>query len=356
MFLMETKLNSMKKNELFNEIRGIDLVKIPNGAHQQFFKYVCSYIGSETALLANDRVKMAVDKLEKALAEEERCMRLSKKSMTTNDIKDVDRERDSLFVGFKAAVRSFLRISIPEMKQAATELHQRIKESRINPRAQLERETANITVLIEDCEGRFAPQVAKLGLQAYVEALKSANCKVEELLLSRINARQGRRVGERRLARRASDEAYLKLVKIVNSISVLGIVPDLDRFLNRMNYLIKRYKEQVLTKRKRKKKNVAQTPNDASPNDKNTEGENVVDDRNHSENKALTEENISAEEEPQSSIEARENDISADKKVESPDEKSLTDSATPPDEISKNNTPPDKTSDYTQIRNEITEH
>ena len=146
------------------------------------------------------------------------------------------------------------------MKQAAIELYQRIKEFGIKPRTHLDHETALISKLVKDCETDFAVHVARLGLRPYVASLKEANLKVEKLIRSRIEANIGRVKGERRSARQASDEAYLVLIKTVNCLYFLELVPGMEPFVSYMNFMVKRYKEQVLTRKNRSTKFWMTTP------------------------------------------------------------------------------------------------
>ena len=259
----------METKKLFNEIQKIDLQKMTNAAHVQFIQNVCARVESENALQANKQIKNAAKKLVEALKEERRCLSLSRKSLTTDNIREFDHERDSLFIGFKGAVRNFQKISVPEMKQAAIELYQRIKEFGIKPRTHLDHETSLISKLVKDCETDFAVYVARLGLRPYVASLKEANLKVEKLIRSRIEANIGRVKGERRSARQASDEAYLLLIKTVNCLYFLELVSGMEPFVSYMNFMVKRYKEQVLTKRKHKEKPVDEVLEDNSSDDKN---------------------------------------------------------------------------------------
>ena len=116
---------------------------------------------------------------------------------------------------------------------------------------QLERETFLIVNLTDDCEKKYAAEVQKLGLKPYVEALKAANEKVKQLLDDRNNSRVSQTAGALRTARRASDAAYLWLARVVNSLVVLDNgTAKCDAFIDYMNVIIKRYKEQVLTSKK----------------------------------------------------------------------------------------------------------
>ncbi|MCI6550584.1 MAG: DUF6261 family protein [Prevotella sp.] len=228
------------------EIGGIHLPSIPNGAHFQFVKTVKDQAAANEKLMTNTFGKAAVDALVAALEEEDRCLQLSQKSLITDDIKAADTERDRLFSGYRAAVKGFLRIPVENMAQAARVLLQHLKDYGISPQMQLERETGLVTNLVADCEQKYAAEVALLGLAPYVTALKTANLRVEELLNSRTDERAAQAAGAMRSARTTSDEAYRLLARTVNALATLGQADDLKPFIDFMNALIKRYKEQVI--------------------------------------------------------------------------------------------------------------
>ena len=239
-------------NSLPKEIQGINCVLLNNGAHYQFIKDVSTRIATETALVTNPVVKAAAERLANALKEEDRCLVLSQKNLSTDDIRELDIERDKLFAGYRSAVKGFLRMPVADVAQAAKELAQHLKDYSINPHMQLERETALIANLIDDCETKFAAQVARLGIQPYVAALKTANTKLESLIHSRTDSDSTRILGALRIARRESDSAYFYLIKVANAFPIFVNQSDAAAFIDYMNELIKRYKEQVLTARKKK--------------------------------------------------------------------------------------------------------
>ena len=233
------------------EIAGINCVQMNNGAHFGFIQTVCERIEKETTITANPIAKAAADGLKAALKEEDAWLATSRKSDLTEEIMAADSERDALYIGYRSAVKGFTRSSTPEKAKAATTLWNSITAHRINPNMQLERETFLIVNLTDDCEKKYAAEVQKLGLKPYVEALKAANEKVKQLLDDRNNSRVSQTAGALRTARRASDAAYLWLARVVNSLVVLDNgTAKCDAFIDYMNVIIKRYKEQVLTSKK----------------------------------------------------------------------------------------------------------
>ena len=246
----------MPTKEVFvapDEIGGIDMTRLNNGAHFQFIKNVHQKITAETAILANPIAKDAADRLGKALEEEDSCFVLSQKSLLTKRIVAIDRERDEMYMGYRSAVYGFLRSPDKAMAEAAERLWAHLTDYRITTGMQFDRETASIANLVKDCETKYTTDVNKLGVKAYIDALKVANEKVDELLLARTTDRSEQIAGALRLARHESDIIYLWLVKVVNALNILhNDTAKCDAFIKFMNEEIKHYKEQSYSSPKKK--------------------------------------------------------------------------------------------------------
>ena len=67
-------------------------------------------------------------------------MKISQKSMLTDDIATADAERDGLYSGYKKAVNGFRNLSVENMEKAAKLLTQYIKDYAIDPKMQLDKE------------------------------------------------------------------------------------------------------------------------------------------------------------------------------------------------------------------------
>ena len=228
-----------------NEIGTMDTTHLNNGAHFQFVKNVHPKLVLETTILTNPIAKDAADKLGKALEEEDRCYVISQKSLLTKRIAEADHQRDQMFMGYRAAVNAFLRSPDTAMAAASERLWAHLTDYRISTGWQFDRETAAIANLLKDCETKYAADVDKLGVKAYVDALKTANEKVDELLLARTTDRGEQAAGALRAARRASDAAYIRLVKVVNALAILhNDTAKCDAFIKFMNAEIKHYREQ----------------------------------------------------------------------------------------------------------------
>ena len=228
------------------EIVLTDLSRLNNGAHFQFIKNVSDRLATDTKIKENAVGQAVIKVLTEALATEDKYLVLSQKSLLTDEIATADKERDTLFTGYRTAVKGFLNMPVAALAKNAHELWQHLADYAIDPQMQLERETGLITNLCTDLVGKYATQVQALGLKAYVDALKTANERVETLLVQRTTDNSTKVVGALRTAREASDKAFRNLSKVVNALAILGNPADYAAFIDFMNTLIKRYKEQAI--------------------------------------------------------------------------------------------------------------
>ena len=229
------------------EIVLTDLSRLNNGAHFQFIKNVSDRLATDTKIKENAVGQAVIKALTEALTTEDKYLVLSQKSLLTDEIAHADKERDTLFTGYRTAVKGFLNMPIAALAKNARELWQHLADYAIDPQMQLERETGLITNFCTDLVGKYATQVQALGLKPYVDALKTANERVETLLVQRTTDNSTKVVGALRTAREASDKAIRDLIKVVNALAILGNPADYAAFIDYMNTLIKRYKEQAMT-------------------------------------------------------------------------------------------------------------
>ena len=173
-------------------------------------------------------------------------MKISQKSLLTDDIAKADSDRDALYAGYKKAVEAFLAMPIADMTQAAKVLAQHIKDYKINTADQLDKETGLLVNFITDLEDKYSAQVTTLGLTAFVTNLKEANERVRTLTLQRTNEKMGVTVGALKTARTASDDAYRALVKMVNALALVFGEKDYTAFIDYANTEITHYKREVL--------------------------------------------------------------------------------------------------------------
>ena len=229
------------------EIYDINIQRMNNGAHFTFVSNILARAEADTAV--KGKASELVSNFKVAVAAEDEALKISQKSLLTDEIAKADSDRDALYAGYKKAVEGFLAMPIADMAQAAKVLAQHIKDYKINTADQLDKETGLLVNFITDLENKYSAQVAKLGLTAFVTNLKEANERVRTLTLQRTNEKISITVGALKTARTASDDAYRALVKMVNALALVFGEKDYTAFIDYVNTEITHYKREVLGKK-----------------------------------------------------------------------------------------------------------
>lgn len=226
------------------EIYDINIQRMNNGAHFTFVSNILARAEADTTV--KGKASELVSNFKAAVEAEDEALKISQKSLLTDEIAKADSDRDALYAGYKKAVEGFLAMPIADMAQAAKILSQHIKDYKINTADQLDKETGLLVNFISDLEDKYAAQVVKLGLTAFVTNLKEANERVRTLTLQRTNEKIGITVGALKTARTASDNAYRALVKMVNALALVFDEKDYTAFIDYVNTEITHYKREVL--------------------------------------------------------------------------------------------------------------
>ena len=229
------------------EIYDINIQRMNNGAHFTFVSNILARAEADTTV--KGKAAELVSNFKAAVSAEDEALKISQKSLLTDDIAKADSDRDALYAGYKKAVEGFLAMPIADMAQAAKVLAQHIKDYKINTAGQLDKETGLLVNFVSDLEDKYAAQVAKLGLTAFVTNLKEANERVRTLTLQRTNEKIGITVGALKAARTASDDAYRALVKMVNALALVYGEKDYTAFIDYANTEITHYKREVLNQK-----------------------------------------------------------------------------------------------------------
>ena len=226
------------------EIYDINIQRMNNGAHFTFVSNILARAEADTAV--KGKAAEQVNNLKAAVSTEDEALKISQKSLLTDEIAKADNDRDALYAGYKKAVEAFLAMPIADMAQAAKVLAQHIKDYKINTADQLDKETGLLVNFITDLEDKYTAQVTKLGLTAFVTNMKEANERVRTLTLQRTNEKIGVTVGALKAARTASDTAYRALVKMVNALALVLGEKDYTAFIDYVNTEVTHYKREVI--------------------------------------------------------------------------------------------------------------
>ena len=106
------------------EIGEIYLGRMNNGAHYLYVSDILARAEADTNVKSKAAAQVAA--LRTCAAREDADLKLSRKSLLTDDIAEADAKRDSLYSGYKKAVQGFLNLPVEAMAQAAKVLNQHL--------------------------------------------------------------------------------------------------------------------------------------------------------------------------------------------------------------------------------------
>ena len=239
----------LKLKTMVKEIEKITLTAINNGAHYNFMQTVATKAKADAKVY--EKAKAQTDALVAAVKAENDVLVLSRKSPLSDKIKEADGLRDRFFRGYREGVRSYGRFPSGSQKTAADKLWQHLTDYAIEPKMQLDRQTGLMTNLVEDLLGKYGPEVALLNLRPFVNGMKAANDEVRTTLARRDTEQSVEVLGALKATRAKTDDVYRALVRRVNAYAEIEGAADYTAFIDDVNQLIRRFKQEVVPQGKK---------------------------------------------------------------------------------------------------------
>jgi hypothetical protein len=188
------------------------------------------------------------------------------KSFFTNKIQTMDRSRDECFRGLKLAVKSFLKSSDPQKKEAAEKLTILFDTYGDITKREYDAKSATIYNFLQEVQmpGKYSEDIKTMELTGWVNDLANYSSQFNILVDKRCAEKLQK--PERRLVvvRRETDACYGKLITAIEVFMLTnpGHVP--DDFIRELNTDIKHYKTvfaQTKGRRNSKKQKLQNTEN-----------------------------------------------------------------------------------------------
>jgi len=189
-----------------------------------------------------------------AYDKEEGTLDTIRKSTFTGDIAGADRNRDSLNSGFENTIKGALNHFDPAKKEAAEHIQVALDHYGNINRKSYDEETAAIYSLVDDLNGKYADDVATLGLQEWVTALKAANDEFVALMQERYSEEAGKPQYNMKTARTEVDAAYRSITERIDALIIVNGEEAYAGFVNDLNERIERYNNAVARREGRNKK------------------------------------------------------------------------------------------------------
>ncbi len=244
--LITTDLQNIKMKTM--KIDSIHTPHLQNGEHFTFMSEV------QHSISANDPagidIAEAFTSFQTALAGEDLSFKKVQKSDITKDLVDADRQRDAVVAGFKSQVGSLQKHFDNSISSAAYRI-QLLLDTYGNLSTQsYDNETANLKNLMQELYGKYAADVATLGLGGWMLQMETLNNNFDSLMKERYAQSSDKStVNSLRSARIDTDKAYGSMRDRLNAAIVFNGEAKYAKAATELNAIIKRYND-ILTQRK----------------------------------------------------------------------------------------------------------
>lgn len=222
----------------------INKSKLTNADHFNFmeeFKLSLSNINFGE----NAKLSTAFEEFNTAFDDEDSYYMLSRANHLTDDINQVDDERDNAYSTIRNIANAWVNCFIMPTEQAeAQKIKNIINVYNIDINKRSSTETAQITNLVSDLQHEsMTSSITLLKLNDLLQLLSDKNEEFKNLILQRNAINAQKQNGALRNARNIVDEKYDIVTQIIEAYSVIMDNPEeFDNFINAWNINIERYR------------------------------------------------------------------------------------------------------------------
>jgi hypothetical protein len=221
------------------KISKIHLNNLRNDAHFQFhteFRDLVAKNGAETL-----KIKPQFDAYLPLYDRVDEALKKIVKSEFTAKIHEADKARDEIYIGMADMNAAALKHFSPEIREAAGRLKIVFDTYGNVASKPLNEETSAIYNILQELQGKYASDVAVVGLGGWISELETRNNAFGELVKSRFDETAARTDIVLKEARAELDEAYRTITEMVNALAVVEGAADYEQFIKTLNAVIAKY-------------------------------------------------------------------------------------------------------------------
>lgn len=182
------------------------------------------------------KLQTQIEAFNAAYADLDAAYRADSYSLDTDELKNADKECDSIFMSIKKMVQAQQEFNFnPELKAAANRMMQAIDKFRIDVNEDYLGENNKLQQLLQEIteSTQLTADAKALGLEAAIAQLKEKATQVRDLLTSRGLAKAPK--GRMKQARQAVEDEYRQLTQLLNAYALVD--DDEHRFDSLFNLL-----------------------------------------------------------------------------------------------------------------------
>ena len=223
------------------KIKAIRLGQSRNHAHFQFMMAVVALI-----LETNPNrlgIKALFDVFQMFVNKEDDALKKIVKSEYTEKIKLADKERDRVYQCITTIVKALLKHFNDDAVKAAKRLQMVIEAyGKRLTQLSLNEQTSAIYNILQEFNGKYAPDVELLRMTEMVVELERTNKAVDALITERNNETAARNPETMKEARADSDKSYLDIVNRISALVEVEGDENYAEFITKLNVIIDNYK------------------------------------------------------------------------------------------------------------------
>jgi len=221
------------------KINQIGLSRLRNDTHFQFhteFKDL-AHKHNPQAL----KIKPQYDAYLLVYDKEDLALKKINKSLITEKLQNADKARDEIWGDLVETNTAALRHFDPEVREAAKQLKIVFDTYGNIARKPLNDQTSATYNIVQDLEGKYAPDVAKVGLGPWLAELKARNIAFSDLMRERFDESSLRIDIVLKKARVQLDGAYYAIIERINALVLIDGAEDYETFIKKLNPIISKY-------------------------------------------------------------------------------------------------------------------
>lgn len=194
---------------------------------------------------------------------EDDTLKVIRKSAVTEKLAEADTQRDFTYSGLVDAVKAALKHFSPAVQEAAKRAKIVFDTYGNVTRKPYDEESAAITNILQELNGKYAPDIALLNLQEWVAKLEADNTQFLTLIKDRYADLNLEAIANMPQVRSQIDEVYRTIVERINALVIVEGSEAYIAFVNSLNQRIAHYRN-VLKQRQgtKKEKKTAQVVSD----------------------------------------------------------------------------------------------
>jgi hypothetical protein len=228
------------------KINGINTQHLSNALHLQFASETKGMI--EKFDPSELKIAPQYEILRASIEKEDLCYKIIRKSNLSEAKEEADQVRDAVIIGINDAVRTALRHFTPTVRDAAKRL-KIVLDAYNSPKPMqdlfYDAETVAVNNLLQEFDGKYLADVRTAGLTAWVAELRKRNSEFDRLAKNYTAQQAEKPPFKMKDVRNETDEAYKKIVLVVNALIVMEGETAYAPFVTEQNVLIKHYSDLI---------------------------------------------------------------------------------------------------------------